>query len=232
MGSLQLHASFRRFGPALLLILFGASLAACGGSDDDNGDGSGGNPPGPPPPPPPTLPTLSPTPISLDDDHQVGVDHWPNGNTSTGGQGQDIGAMTCLASQSNTFHQHTHVSVFLNGEQLSFPAMVGFVTGSSPASDCHYPLHTHDKSGLIHQHGTSPQNFTLGQVFQVWGQPLSTTNFASETGLPIVVYVTDGSTVTVASGNWADIPLNSHREITVQIGTAITEIPNYTWTGN
>ncbi len=225
---LQLHASFR-LAPSLLLILFGASLAACGGSDDDNG---GGNPPGPPPPPPPTLPTLSPTPISLDDDHQVGAAHWPAGNTSTGGQGQTIDGMECLASQSNAFHQHTHVSVFLNGEQLAFPERVGFVTGSSPTSDCHYPLHTHDRTGLIHQHGTAPRDFTLGQVFQIWGQPLSTTDFAGETGLPIVVYVTDNGVVTQASGDWNAIQLLSHREITVQIGTAITEIPNYTWTGN
>jgi hypothetical protein len=229
MTTLRESGWFRRLSPGLLIFMvLGAALAGCGGSDDDDGDS--GNPPGPPPPPPPTLPPLSATVIDIDDDHQVGVDHWPSGNTSTGGQGDPVNGMECLVSQSNTFHQHTHVSIFLNGEQLSLPSGIGFVLAGS--LDCHYPLHTHDKSGLIHQHGTSPQNFTLGQVFDIWGQPLESANFAGETGLPVVVYLTDNGVVSLATGNLRDIALNSHREITVQIGTPITEIPQYSWTGN
>jgi hypothetical protein len=56
---------------------------------------------------------------------------------------------------------------------------------------------------------------------------------AGLTGKPIVVYVTDqNGVVTMASGDWGDIELLSHREITIQVGTPIAEIPNYTWTGH
>ena len=227
---LQLHAIFRRsyLIRGLVLAILGFSLAACGGSDDDGG--STPNPPAPPPPPP-QLPPLSSTVINIDDDRQIGRDNWPNGNTATGGQGDPIGTMTCLASQPIAFHVHTHLAVFLDGEQLSIPASVGFARiGTS--TECHYPLHTHDKSGLIHVHALAPTDFTLGQFFQTWGQSLTTTDFAGITGKPIRVFVTDNAVVTEPTGSWADIQLDTHRLITVQIGTAITEIPNYNWTGN
>jgi hypothetical protein len=38
--------------------------------------------------------------------------------------------------------------------------------------------------------------------------------------------------VSQATGEWRDIELTSHREVTVQIGSAITEIPNFTWSAN
>jgi hypothetical protein len=47
-----------------------------------------------------------------------------------------------------------------------------------------------------------------------------------------VVYFTDAGVVTQATGDWRNIELTSHREITVQIGTAITEIPNFHWSAN
>ena len=74
--------------------------------------------------------------------------------------------------------------------------------------------------------------FTLGNVFHIWGRSLTNTDLAGITGLPIVVYTTDGGTVTEVKDNWADIELKSKREITIVIGTPITEIPNITWTGN
>jgi hypothetical protein len=74
--------------------------------------------------------------------------------------------------------------------------------------------------------------FTLGQLFSIWGQPLSSSDVAGLTGMPVVVYVTDNGTVTQNTGDWSAIELRSHRLITIQVGTAITQIPNYTWTGN
>lgn len=217
---LQLHA--------ISLFLASLLLAACGGSDDGGGSP---NPPAPPPPPPPSVPPLSSTVINIDDNRQIGTDNWPNGNSATGGQGDPIGTMECLVTQPIAFHVHTHLAVFNDGVQLSIPERVGFVRfGTSTA--CHYPLHTHDKSGLIHVHALAPTDFTLGQFFQTWGQSLTSTDFAGITGKPIRVFVTENATVTEATGDWRNIPLTTHKLITVQIGTAITEIPNYNWTGN
>ena len=69
-------------------------------------------------------------------------------------------------------------------------------------------------------------------MFGIWGQSLTNTNIAGLTGLPVSVYVTDNSTVTEAGDNWQSIELTSHREITIAVGTPITEIPNFTWNGN
>jgi hypothetical protein len=222
-------ALIRRFRPALLFVLLGASLAACGGGGDDD-DGGGGNPP-PGPPPPGGLPPLSQSPINIDDGRQIGTSNWGDGDTSTGGQGGNTGGLDCFASLSQAFHLHSHVAIFLNGTQLAVPHSVGLVDVAGP-NECHYPIHTHDRSGMIHVENATSGTFTLGQLFAIWGQPLSSSDVAGLSGMPVVVYVTDNGTVTQASGNLGDIELRSHRLITIQVGTAITEIPNYTWTGN
>lgn len=218
----------RRVRPQLSWMLLGVALALAGCSS--GGSDNAPTPPAPPPPPPPAaIPPVSSTIIDVEDGHRVGVEHWPAGNSSTGGQGQPIGTMECLASQPIAFHVHTHVAIFLNGEQLAIPSRLGFVTGTS--NDCHYPLHTHDWSGVIHVHAPAPTTFTLGQVFATWGQTLSSTDVAGLTGMPVRVFVTDNGVATENTGDWSAIELTSHRHITIQVGTDIAEIPQYTWIG-
>jgi hypothetical protein len=72
----------------------------------------------------------------------------------------------------------------------------------------------------------------LGSFFKIWGQPLTTSNVAGITGQPIVFYVTDSGVTTVYQGDPAAIELTSHREITIQIGSPVSAIPNFTWTPN
>jgi hypothetical protein len=169
--------------------------------------------------------------VSISDNHQIGIDHWSDGSTATGGQGQVVSGLECLPTMPETYHVHTHVSIFLNNEALSVPADVGIVP-AAPQGRCFYGIHTHDKSGKIHVEADAPGTFTLGQLFAIWGQPLTNTNIAGLTGMPVSVYVTDNGTVTEALDNWQDIELTSHREITIAVGTPITEIPNITWSGN
>jgi len=216
----------------LLILLLGLSLAACGGGSDDDGSTPPPSPPAPPAPPtPPAVPPVSSTVINLDGGQQIGATHWPDGATSVGGQGQPVGTLECNAATPGPVHIHAHLSIFLNGEQLAIPSRIGFVD-SSPSSSCHYQLHSHDRTGLVHVHATTPTDFTLGQYFAIWGQPLETANIAGETGMPVKVYITDAGVVSEVTSNWSAIVLDSHREVTIQIGTAITEIPNYTWAGN
>jgi hypothetical protein len=213
--------------PQLLLLLLGVALTGCGGSSSDGG----GTTTPPPPPPPPGVPPLSTTVVNLDDGHQVGADRWSTGNTSTGGQGGTVAGLDCVVNLPQTFHIHSHLSILLNGEALAVPGQVGIVD-TSPTTECWYPVHTHNRSGMIHVEGASSGTFTLGQLFQIWGQPLSSTDVAGLTGMPVVVYVTDNGTTTQNTGDWSAIELTSHRLITIQVGTAITEIPNFTWAGN
>ncbi len=169
--------------------------------------------------------------IDLDDNHQVGTTHWPDGDTTDGAHGEAMAGLTCDINPSEAYHVHTHLSIFLDGQAISFPGQVGIIPQTA-GGHCFYQLHTHDKSGKLHVEAAAPGTFTLGQIFQLWGEPLEGDNFAGITGKPIVVYVTDGGVVTQATGDWHNIELTTHREITVQIGTAITEIPNFTWSAN
>ena len=217
----------RRVRPRVLFTLLGLSLAACGGGG--GGSDNSAPPPPPPPPPPGNVPPLSTTVIDVTNGQTLGADHWPNGDTSTGGQGQPVAGLECLAQVSDVYHVHTHLSIFLNGEQLAIPAGIGFARPSG--TECSYQLHTHSRSGLLHVHAPAPATFTLGQIFQIWGQPLSSTDVAGLTGMPVRVFVVDNGTVTENTGDWSAIELTSHRTITIQVGTDISAVPNITWSG-
>lgn len=84
---------------------------------------------------------------------------------------------------------------------------------------------------MVHVEGPAPGTFTLGQFFAIWGEPLSYSDVAGNPGIPVVVYVTDNNVATQYTGDLAAIELISHREITIQLGTPIAEIPRYTWVG-
>ncbi|HEX2583678.1 MAG TPA: hypothetical protein VHL14_01000 [Steroidobacteraceae bacterium] len=131
---------------------------------------------------------------------------------------------------SQAYHVHAHLSIFLNGEQLAVPSHIGIVE-TSPTSHCNYATHTHDHTGMLHVEAPAAGLFTLGQVFALWGQPLSYNDIAGLSGIPVVVYITDNGVVTQYTGDLSAIELLSHREITIQIGTPITEIPAYMWVG-
>lgn len=226
-------SAVRALPHALLVTLL---LAGCSGSDDDPAPVDTTPPPTTPPPttPPPTatLPPLNPTVVSLDNGVVIGTRRWPNGNTSSGGQGSPIGALTCAPSSPQPVHIHSHLSIFLDGVALMIPPEIGNVQ-LTPSTDCHYPLHTHDSSGMLHSHTTARTTiYTLGEFFAIWGEPLQRTNVAGLTGLPVTVYVTDAGVARVFTGDdLGSIQLLSRREITIQVGTPITQIPQFTWTG-
>jgi len=240
-------SGFARIDSLAVLLGLGMVLTGCGGGGSDPAPSTPAPAPAPvpvplpdpvpmpaPTPSPPaasTVPPLSSTVVSLDG-QTVGLAHWPDGNTSSGAHGQAVGPLECLATMPENYHVHTHLSIFLNGQALAIPAALGIVD-QSPTTRCFYALHTHDKSGKIHVEAAAPATFTLGQLFAIWGQPLESTNVAGLTGMPVTLYVTDNNgVVTEATGNWRDIELLSHREITIQVGTPVTEIPNFTWSGN
>jgi len=223
------------FGP-VAAVLLGVYLVGCGGGGDSSSPppSSGNPPPVTPPVTPPvgtTVPPQAATAINLDDNHAVGVDHWGSGNTAEGASGDPVQGLNCEINMDETYHVHTHLSIFLNGEALAIPPEIGIVE-TRPGVNCFYSIHTHDKSGKIHVEAPAPGLFTLGQLFAIWGQNLSTTDIAGLTGMPVTVYTTDDGVVSVATGDWHNIELASHREITIQVGTAITEIPNFTWSAH
>jgi len=178
-------------------------------------------------------------PQLLLDGHQIGKNYWQTGDTSTGGTGQNVDGLGC-GPMDESYHVHAHLSVFLNGQALAIPAAIGIThptfqtkdiwpDGFVIYGDCHYNLHVHDTSGKLHIEAPQPGTFTLGQVFHIWGQPLSYSNIAGITGYPVVVYVNDGGNLRQYTGDLSAIPLVADREITIQIGTPIKQIPTYDW---
>jgi hypothetical protein len=214
------------------------TLTGCGGGGSDDPPQSGNPPapapaptppPPPPPPPPPSVPPLSSTIVDLSDNHGVGADRWNPGNTAEGGQGAPVDGIPCLLNMPDTYHVHTHLAIFVDGVQTAVPGNIG-IHNQEP-SRCFYGIHTHDKSGKLLIEFEAPGSYTLANFFHIWGQPLQADNFAGITGKPIKVFVTDNAT-TEEVADWGAIELTSHKLITVQIGSDITEIPNYTWNGN
>jgi len=172
------------------------------------------------------------------------VYHWAAGDTATGGQGQTVDGVECFPAMHEEFHVHTHLAIILNGETsplpfaqndpavLAIPAELGIPKlADGTTRKCIYSLHTHDSTGIIHVEAPVPGTFTLGQFFDIWGEPLTPTNVAGLVGMPIVVYLTESDgTTTIVPDHWQDIELTSHRLITIQVGSPIKEIPNFEWT--
>ena len=163
--------------------------------------------------------------MDLSDGHSVGSDHWPSPQTD----GAPIGRFNCVVNPPQALVFYAHLSILVNNEPQKIPRYLG--ASPMPLGHCFYAIHTHDSSGRIHVTPAAPGIFTLGELFEIWGQPLTNTNVAGVTGLPVEIYVTDnGTSIKVEDADWSNIELKAHREITIELGTPLAEIPNYTWT--
>jgi hypothetical protein len=153
--------------------------------------------------------------------------------TPQGGNGQPVDGVQCLSTEQLAYHIHAHLAIFVDGAPAYVPAGIGitpprdiqngFVVGGS----CFYWLHTHDLSGVIHIESPTSRIYTLGQFFGIWGQPISTTQVATfpvNDSEPLHVFV-DGKPYT---DDPAQIPLNMHTQIVLEIGKQVPP-PSYTF---
>jgi hypothetical protein len=122
--------------------------------------------------------------------------------------GQPIDGVACNAGEQLAFHIHAHLALFVDGAERAVPAFVGFVD-----SQCLYWLHSHDSSGIIHMEAPRDTSFTLGQWFDIWGQPLSSTQVGPTQGT-VTSYV-NGQRF---SDDPASIPLTAHAVIQLDVG--------------
>ena len=175
---------------------------------------------------------------TLADGTRVGTVTFAKGATAAGGLGQDIQGLLCAkAVKSSPAYGYTHLNLIVDGQQIAIPDDIGVVAqGATGIADpatrqvgCYYPLITTDNSGKIRTKPGNAAPYTLGQFFALWGQPLSTANVAGYTGKPVKVFIRDGGTLTEYTGALDALPLTANREITLQIGSALSEIPNFEW---
>jgi hypothetical protein len=212
-----------------LIPLFAAVVAvwSCGGGGDDSSDGGSSAPP----PAPSPIPPLAQPAVDISGTAPAqGMDHWGDNSNANGGKGETIDGIPCRAMD-ETYHIHSHLSIVLNGQLLRIPNNLGQVPATSTTTGCFYQIHNHDAAGRLHVESPVPVTYTLGSFFKIWGQPLSTTNVGGITGQPIAVYVTDNGTTVRHEGDPATIELRSKRLITIQIGSQLSTIPNFNWSG-
>ena len=111
-----------------------------------------------------------------------------------------------------TYHVHAHLQLLFDGREVVVPANIGIDNNT-----CVYYVHTHDTSGEIHIEAPSYTRFTLGNLFDIWGQPLSKSQVAS---LPmrkdqhVRVYLNGKRYV----GDPRQIELLPHRLIALEVG--------------
>jgi hypothetical protein len=164
----------------------------------------------------------APTPIQMHEGGLVGTVTFPNGSTASGGQGDPVDTIPC-GSGADAEHYHVHVSLFVNGQQQAMPLGVGIdnavVVGDSLAiaGTCFYWLHAHDRTGIIHvEPAETGHTFTLGEYFDIWGEPLTSSNVAGNQG-DVTVYI-DGARYL---GDPRAIVLAAHQQITLEVGTRV-----------
>ena len=219
-----------------------------------SGGGGGGTAVGPQPPAsqpsvlPQNLPTPppapTPTPQPFPTSRIIGAPTFPIGNTAAGGQGTTVDGVPCNEAVF-TYHVHAHVSLFNHGTQVAMPVAFGIMNpvfskdGKVALSGtCIYHLHTHDRTGLIHIENKTVETFTLGEVFDIWGEPLSRTNVAGFTGT-LLVYVAQCAAPrvepfvcgqpTIYTGDPRNIVLTQHEQITLEMGPPYVWPPYYEW---
>jgi len=140
----------------------------------------------------------------------------PAGTVPT--QARIIDGIPCNA-ENVTYHEHAHLDILDRGTQVVVPANTGIVDNT-----CLYWLHTHDNSGEIHMEMPRYRPVTLGNFFDVWGQPLSRTRAAQAVVKPsesMRVYVN----LKRYYGDPRAITLHRHTLITIEVGPPF-EKPN------
>ena len=145
--------------------------------------------------------------------------------TATAATGQPVDGISCQAGEQTVFHIHAHLTVFVNGSARQIPAGIGIpgaqaqATAAGPyiaSGTCFYWLHTHAADGIIHIESPVQRTFTLGNFFDIWGQPLGTDRVGPVTGHVVAIY--NGQ---VYQGNPRDIPLTAHAQIQLQVGSPL-----------
>jgi hypothetical protein len=153
--------------------------------------------------------------------------------TGTAAGGQAVDGIGCSASEQTLFHIHAHLTIFVNGVARQVPGGIGIPGAraqSTPegafvdSGNCFYWLHTHAADGVIHIESPVQRQYTLGEFFDEWGQPLGTDRVGPVQERVTAIY--DGQ---VYTGNPRDIPLTAHAQIQLEVGTPLVAPESISW---
>ena len=154
-----------------------------------------------------------------------------------GATGQTVDGISCGSTEQLAYHVHTHLTIFVDGQQRQIPAGVGIVnpqttgTGNSAfvsGGTCLYWLHVHAGDGIIHIESPVQRSYTLGEFFDIWHQPLSSSQVGPATG-PVTVLYNSGSGWAVYQGDPRNAPLGNHIQIQLEVGTPLLQPQTINW---
>jgi hypothetical protein len=141
--------------------------------------------------------------------------------------GAAVDGIRCDTMEGSVLHIHQHVAIRDHGKPIEIPEDVG----RPLVANCFYWIHTHTPDGIIHVESPTFHAFTLGNFFDIWGQPLTRTNVAGAKPRAhenIVVWV-DGHRYT---GDPRAIALTQHLDVTIEVGPPYTKPAPFTqWNG-
>ncbi len=140
--------------------------------------------------------------------------------------GEPVDGIRCEAMEGAVFHIHQHVTILDRGKPVTIPDDVG----RPLLGNCFYWIHTHTPDGLIHVESPAFRTFTLGNLFDIWGEPLTATRVGPARFVKGALHVyVDGTRYT---GNPRNIELTQHADITLEAGPPYrTPAPFTNWQG-
>jgi hypothetical protein len=153
-----------------------------------------------------TPPPVYPWPIG------AGARYHPSAQNAALAAGAPVGGMLCR-SGGRTFA--VHVELFAHRKVIVVPPGIG-----RSARGCTYPVSTSEPTGVLHVDASAPR--TLGDLFRVWGRPLSSSRLLSFRGR-VRVYV-GGRRVLREPGS---IALTKHLQVVVEVGAYVAPHARY-----
>jgi len=137
--------------------------------------------------------------------------------------GRPVGSLACSTSAPVRFR--AHLELFARKLVLLVPAGIGIAPplardgAYARGGRCSYPLRTREPTGVVE---VGRAGLSVGDLFRVWGQPLSPTRLAGFRGR--VVAFVNGRRV---AGDPRAIPLRKHDEIVLEIGGFVPPHASY-----
>ncbi len=158
-------------------------------------------------------------------------------DNSSPGPSHAIDGIQCETSEQLLFHVHTHLAIFVDGQQRSIPMGIGIAppretepgaTGSFVvAGTCFYWLHADTSDGIIHIESPIQRTYTLGNYFDIWHQPLGPDQVGPAKGK-----VTAWRNGVPFTGNPRNITIGAHIVIQLDVGSPNPGFKNFTaWDG-
>lgn len=137
--------------------------------------------------------------------------------------GERIDGVTCQRGERLAFHIHAHLKILVRARSRQVPAGIGVAQPDQvaltpagrfvAAASCFMWLHTHAADGIIHIESPVRRTYTLGDFFDVWGQPLTRRRVGPAPGAVTAIF--NGHLFT---GKPRDIPLLAHSQIELEVG--------------